>query len=201
MFPSPYLLSIPSGIFIIALFITTSLAQTCSNDDSRNVIDLLDVELTANPPYFGPSFCDLDVDDEDDLMKINCQITIDKPLNDTCTASLQGYNRNRNGDWQPILNQTQQPLCEFMDKYSAVIADLSKYGNFPTKCPIQPRKVEIRGYYPDDCLLPENIPEGRLKFDLNIECEYDGEMMTVLEAELQEDVKSESMGGSGPSAG
>lgn len=137
------------------------------------------------------------IDDEDDLLLMDCQITIDQPLNDTCTASIEGYNQN-NGDWQQTLHQTQTPLCEFIDEYSAIIADLAQYGNFPTKCPIQPGEVVIRRYYPNKCLLPRTMPNGKLRFLVNIKCKYDGELMTVLEAELEEQVNPASVGG-GPS--
>ncbi|PYH68018.1 DUF1091 domain-containing protein [Aspergillus vadensis CBS 113365] len=128
------------------------------------------------------------------ICRRGCQITIDQPLNDTCTASIEVYNLN-NGDWQQTVNQTQNPLCGFMNEYSAIISDLAQYGNFPTKCPIQPGEVEIRRYYPNKCLLPRAMPDGQLMFQINIKCEYDGEMVTVLEAELEERVVPASSGG------
>lgn len=87
-----------------------------------------------------------------------------------------------------------------MAEYPAIISNLAQYGNFPTECPIQPGKVEIRRYYPNKCLLPRSMPNGKLRFLVNIKCEYDGELMTVLEAELEEQVLPANVGEDPPAA-
>lgn len=82
---------------------------------------------------------------------LDCQITVDQPLNNTCTAAMEVYKLGNAYGNSGVLSSTTkpEPLCHFMNEKAAFVDYMSQDGSLSTECPIEPGEVKIRVFASD----------------------------------------------------
>lgn len=99
--------------------------------------------------------------------KLSLTALVIKEISEGVIGSIKIYKKSKE-KYHPLGSEISKDICLLLTTEKMFIPGLRRYGNFPTKCPIQPDLYTVKEYIVPVKDFPPVIPNGDYKFEFQM---------------------------------